>query len=63
MERELSRDEQELLDQMAEITQAPDASFSRVLSAYEEEPGLRTPPVVKSYSPAAPKPLELRLRG
>ena len=38
-------------------------SFPLVLSAYEEEPGLKTPPVVKSYSPATEEPLEVRLRG
>jgi hypothetical protein len=48
---------------LAKISQAPDASFPLVLSAYEEEPGLKTPPVVKSYSPATEEPLEVRLRG
>jgi hypothetical protein len=37
--------------------------FPEERSIYETTPGLKVPSAVKSYSPAAPEPLEVRLRG
>ena len=49
-------------DRIAALTKAGDVSLSEVRSVYEEEPGMKPPPVVKSHSPAAVESIEVRLR-
>jgi len=51
-----------LLDRVAALTQAGDEAFDELRRVYAEEPGLRMPEVVKSYSPVAP-PRKVRVQG
>ncbi len=57
----LSAGEEELLDRVAEMTVSADASFSELRRAYENEPALRVPRTVTSYSPAVGGPVEVAL--
>lgn len=58
----LSAEELDLLDRVAELTQAGDEeSFARMRKLYEKEPGLRMPRTFKSFSPVSP-PAEITLR-
>lgn len=52
-----------LLDRVATLTLAAAETFPEVRSIYETTPGLKVTAAVKSYSPAVPEPLEVRLRG
>ncbi len=52
-----------LLDRAAALTLSAGETFSEVRSIYETTPGLKVTAAVKSYSPAVPEPLEVRLRG
>jgi Transglutaminase-like superfamily len=51
-----------LPDRVTELTRAGHDSLQDVCSVYEREPGLKPPPVIKSHSPAAAGPIEMRLR-
>jgi hypothetical protein len=52
-----------LLDRAAALTLSAGETFLEVRSIYETTPGLKVTAAVKSYSPAVPEPLEVRLRG
>jgi hypothetical protein len=52
-----------LLDCVATLTLAADETFPEVRSIYETTSCLKVPAAVKSYSPAALEPFEVRLRG
>ena len=52
-----------LLDHVAALTCAAGETFPEVRSIYETMSGLKVPSAVKSYSPAVPELLEVRLRG
>ncbi len=49
-----------VLDKLALLTQAGDEAFVALQVLYEQEPGIKVPQVVKSYSSAAP-PSEVTL--
>jgi hypothetical protein len=62
MEQEPNEEELALLDQVAVLTQGGDQTFSEIRAMYEEEPGLKAPSVVNTYSPAAgPGQVALRI--
>ena len=50
----------ELFDKVAAQTQRDDEAFPGLQETYETRPGLKAPPMVKSYSPAH-GPREVRL--
>ena len=52
-----------LLDRVATLTLAAGETFRKVRSIYETTPVLKVTAAVKSYSPAVPEPLEVRLGG
>ena len=52
MAKKPSEGELALLDKIAVLTQAGNESFSEMQAIYENEAGLKVPPVVMSYSPA-----------
>jgi hypothetical protein len=52
-----------LLDRVATLTLAAGETFPEVRSIYETTSCLKVPAAVKSYSPAALEPFEVRLRG
>ena len=53
MGRSPSEEELDLLDKVAVLTQAGNEAFSEMQAIYENEPSLKVPPVIMSYSPAS----------
>jgi hypothetical protein len=51
-----------LLDRMAEATAAPDPDLGELRRLYAEQPRLRVPSRVVSYSPLSGEPREVALR-
>jgi hypothetical protein len=60
MEEKLMESAMPLLDKLALLTQGGDQAFAELQALYEQEPGLKVPQGVKSYSPVAP-PSEVTL--
>lgn len=60
MEEKLTESDMPVLDKLALLTQGGDEVFVALQALYEQEPGVKVPQVVKSYSPAAP-PSEVTL--
>lgn len=60
-DEDLSEEDMALLDHAAMLTMADNATFPELRSIYENDPRLRVPPVIRSYSSGGVRTIELTI--